>query len=129
MSELDGFKIFDFEEGVASVSITPNGVTFNKGVVMKLGYPEHVLLLLNTSGKQMALKACEESTLKSVPFYKEQEGKESVRSVRWNNRDLLNSLSSMMDWDLSVMAHRVDGRLLSDERAIIFDLVKAKDLK
>ena len=45
MSLLENFKAFNFNEGVPYVSVTSNGMTFNKSVIMKLGYPEHVLLL------------------------------------------------------------------------------------
>ena len=34
----DGFTAFNFNEGAPYVSITKNGVTFNKSVIMKLKY-------------------------------------------------------------------------------------------
>ena len=42
MSLLENFKPFNFNEGVPYVSITINGMTFNKSVIMKLEYPESV---------------------------------------------------------------------------------------
>ena len=47
MTMLEGFKPFNFSEGVPYVSITNNGMTFNKSVVMKLDYPEQVVLLID----------------------------------------------------------------------------------
>ena len=129
MSELEGFVAFDFDVGVASASITPNGITFNRSVAIKLNYPEYVVLLINADAKQIAVKACTPDTPKAATFYKKQEKDEAVRSVRWNNRDLLNNLSEIMGWDLKQMSHRVEGRLLPQENAMLFDLTKASDMK
>ncbi len=129
MSLLNGFEPFDFDVGVASVSITPNGLTFNRSVAIKLGLPSYALLLINKEKKQIAIKACEEDTPKAMSFYKETAEDAPIRSVRWNSRDLLNCLSEMMDWDLKKMSHRVEGKLLQEERAMLFDLSMATDMK
>ena len=47
MSILDSFVSYNFNAGVPYVSITNNGMTFNKAVVIKLGYPRHVVLLVD----------------------------------------------------------------------------------
>ena len=70
MSMLSGFKPFNFNEGVPYVSVTTNGVTFNKSVVMKLDYPEHVVLLIDEEGKRIAIQACGENTENAAQFYK-----------------------------------------------------------
>ncbi len=129
MSGLDGFYTFNFDVGVASASITPNGITFNRSVAMKLNYPEYVTLLINEESKQIAIKVCDSSTLHATSFYKEKHGDEAVRSVRWNNRELLNTLSEMMGWDLKQISHRVDRKFLPQEHAMLFDLTKATDMK
>ena len=59
MSALEGFSAFDFSEGVPYVSFTPNGLTFNKSVTLKLGEPEHVKFLINESAKQVAIQVCD----------------------------------------------------------------------
>ena len=127
MARLDGFKEFNFNEGVPYVSITNNGVTFNKSVVMKLGYPAHVLLLIDEDNMQIAVKKCEESERNAAAFYKPK--KTNVISVRWNGKDLLNTVELMTGWDLSKMGYKVDGLLLRDEDAMLFDLTKAVELK
>ena len=38
MIDLSNFKTFDFSEGVPYISITSNGITFNKSVIMKMKY-------------------------------------------------------------------------------------------
>lgn len=127
MSLLDGFKPFNFNEGVPYVSITNNGMTFNKSVVMKLDYPAHVVLLIDEESKQVAVKKCDEKNPHAAAFFKQK--KSNVISVRWNARDLLNTIEGMMGWDLSNAGYRVDGLLIGEEDAMLFDLTKAAELK
>lgn len=124
---LSGFKSFNFNEGVPYVSITPHGVTFNKSVVMKLDYPKYALLLIDESTKRIAVQACDAYTPNAAQFFKEK--KSNVISVRWNGRDLLNTLESMMNWNLSKVGYKVEGILLKEERAMLFDLANATELK
>lgn len=126
MSALEGFKAFNFEEGVPYVSVTINGVNFNKSVVMKLERPEHVLLLINETEKKIAVQACDAETQNAAPFYKEK--KSGVISVRWNGKDLLNTFQDIMGWDLKNEAYRIEGIHLKSEHAILFDLTQATPL-
>ena len=127
MSVLEGFKSFNFNEGVPAVSITSNGVTFNRSVTLKLGSPSHVVLLFNEATKQMAIQVCDESVENSVPYYRD--NARGVLSVRWNGRDLLNTIEAMMDWDLKIQAFKSEGFHLKAENAILFDLAKSTELK
>ena len=123
---LQNFTAFDFTEGAAYASITKNGITFNKAVMSKLNLPRYALLLINSTEQQIAIQGHDFEVPKSVPFYKNSDKK--AVSVRWNGKDLLNTLAEMMDWDLSNDSFRVDGKLLSEDRAILFDLKQAKNL-
>ena len=127
MSMFDSFKSFNFDEGVPYVSITKNGVTFNKAVIMKLNYPTNVVLLINAEDKVIAIQKCTPDVKNSTTFYKENE--KNILSVRWNARDLLNTLQDITGWDLSKDSYRVDGVLVAEENAMIFDLKTAKILK
>ena len=127
MSMLDGFTSFNFDEGVPYVSITKNGVTFNKAVIMKLDYPAFVQLLINPQSKQIAIRACAQGDQNSTAFYKKKDNS-NVLSVRWNVKDLLNTLQEITGGDLSTDGYRVDGTLLKDERAILFDLNQGRVL-
>lgn len=128
MSLLENFKAFNFNEGVPYVSVTSNGMTFNKSVIMKLGYPEHVLLLIDEETKRIAVQPCTQETPNAAPFYNKAK-KSNALSVRWNGRDLLNTIQDLMNWDLSQCGYRIDGVLLKEEQAMLFDLTHASELK
>lgn len=121
--DLSNFSVFDFKEGVPYVSITSNGLTFNKSVIMKLHYPEFVILLINNESKQIAVQACDETNEKAVQFYKEKAN--GVISVRWNAKDLINTISRMCEWDLSQVSYRVNGVLIPEQSLMLFDLTDA----
>lgn len=127
MPLLEKFKPFNFNEGVPYVSITNNGMTFNRSVIIKMEYPEHVVLLIDDEDRRIAIQACSPDTPNAATFYKEK--KSNVISVRWNGRDLLNTIQSMMGWDLSKGGFRIDGILLKEEHAMLFDLNSATELK
>ena len=122
MMDLSNFSVFDFKEGVPYVSITSNGLTFNKSVIMKLHYPEFVILLINNESKQIAVQACDETNEKAVQFYKEKAN--GVISVRWNAKDLINTISRMCEWDLSQVSYRVNV-LIPEQSLMLFDLTDA----
>lgn len=121
MSIFDGFTSFNFEEGVPYVSVTKNGVTFNKAVIMKLDYPAFVQLLINPESRQIAIRACAEGEQNSTTFYKKKENS-NILSVRWNKNDLLNTLQEITGWDLTNNAYKIDGVLIKEENAMLFDL-------
>ena len=123
---LEGFSAFDFSEGVPHVSFTQNGVTFNKAVTLKLGEPEYARFLINADTKQVAVQACGADEKNATAFYRPKAN--GVLSVRWNARDLLNTLERLMGWNLKADSYRADGVLLKDERAIVFDLSNATPL-
>ena len=127
MSLLDEFTKFNFTEGVPYVSITKNGLTFNKSVIMKLNYPRFVNLLISKDKQMIAICPCEEKDPNRAPFYNPQKNS-NVLSVRWNHKDLLNTICALADWDLSLSSYRIDGVLIEEERAMLFDLSLAKEL-
>ena len=70
----------------------------------------------------------EEGTPNGTEFYKQK--KSEVISVRWNGKDLLNTLQDLMGWDLNKNGgFRVNGTHLKDEDAMLFDLNTATELK
>lgn len=122
--DLSGFSAFDFSEGVPYFSVTLNGLTFNRSVVLKLGSPTYVRLLINEESRQVALQVCEETTPKAVAFYKPK--KNGVLSVRWSSQDLVATFKRLMESDLQ-HGFRVNGELV-ENGLMVFDLNTAKTL-
>ncbi len=123
MIDLSSFKPFDFTEGVPYISVTNNGVTFNKSVIIKMKYPAFVRLLINESEKQIAVQVCGEEDDKATQFYKEKSN--GVLSVRWNSKDLINTIVRLCDWDLNQSSYRVNGVLVPEQDLMLFDLNEA----
>ena len=120
MGLLDNFKPFNFDEGAAGLSVTKNGITFNKSVSAKLNQPQYVVLLISQEEKKIAIKVCAESDEHAAAFYKGDESKPT--SVRWNSKDLLFTIQDMMNWKLAdCNGYRVDGKFIPEEKAILFD--------
>ena len=88
---------------------------------------EYAVLLIDESSKRIAVQVCEESAPNATQFYKKKDS--NFISVRWNGRDLLNTIQGIMGWNLKEVAYRVDGVLLKEERAMLFDLTTATELK
>lgn len=125
---LDGFEPFSFGNTGPSVSITKNGVTFNKAAVEKIGKPQVVLLLINTQSKQFAIKKATTNDPNAVPFCVA--AKKGAPSVRWNSKELLRTISSMTGWDLTLKSNKSYKVLAihdKAESALIFDLASATE--
>lgn len=126
MIDLTKFKTFDFSEGVPYISITNNGITFNKSVIMKMKYPAYVKLLINEDERQIAVQSCEENEEKAVQFYKEKSNR--ILSVRWNAKDLINTISRLCNWDLKQNSYRINGVLIPELNLMLFDLNDAIEM-
>jgi len=126
MIDLTKFKTFDFSEGVPFVSVTSNGLTFNKSVIMKMNYPPYVKLLINEEDKQIALQACQENDEKAVSFYKEKAN--GVLSIRWNSKDLIQTVARLCGWDLKNNSYRVPGIMVPDVSLMLFDMTDATEM-
>ena len=119
---LEGFKKFNVTVGPSSVTIGKNGLGFSKTAVIRMNKCEYVCLLINEESKKIAIQECRASDESATKFYANQK----TSSVRWNNRELLNTLTQMMNWDLSEKNYKIEGEYLSEEKALVFDLTKAK---
>lgn len=121
---LDGFKIVNLATGFPTISITKNGVALNKASIIKLDYAERVYLMIDETGKRIAVQRCEADDESSVPFYRKQKS----MMVRWNNADLESHIEKMMNWDLKTQGYKAAGEFLDEDKALIFDLNKATDI-
>ncbi len=126
MVDLSKFKAFDFSEGVPYVSVTSNGLTFNKSVIMKMNYPSFVQLLINEEDKQIILQSCAEKDEKAVSFYKEKAN--GVLSVRWNSKDLIQTVARLCGWNLKNKSYRVPGIMIPGTPLMLFEMTNATEM-
>lgn len=110
--------------GSSFVSITDNGLNFNKNVLLRMNRPEYVVILLNVPKKQMAIQTCEKNDSNAVTFFKPDS--DVKYGVRLHNKALENMLSSLMNWNLKECNYRIDGTYIEKESAMIFDLNEAR---
>ena len=106
------------------MSVTNDGINFNKNVVARMGKAPYVVFLLNTVEKKAAIQKCEGDDPDALAFC--QQARHEKTGVRINLRDVQQTIASMMDWDLSRYNYRIDGAYLREENAMIFDLEEAR---
>lgn len=123
----EGFKILNLSVGLSAMSITANGVTFNKTSILKLGKPLYVVPMINYNLRQMAIRTCNKNDEGAAQFLRNPEGK--VLVVRWNNADLLQTIEAMMGWNLKEQGYKASGEHFPEENAMLFDLTKATPIK
>ena len=117
---LEGFVELPILQGSSFMSVTDNGLNFNKNVVKHMQRAESVKILCNSSKKQIAIQKCNKNTENSIPFYRDE--KNLKTGVRFNNRELQQMIAAMMDWNLSEYNYRADGFLAGDNKTMIFNL-------
>lgn len=120
MSLLDSFEIMPYVTGVPSMSVTKDGVNFNKTVVEKLGSPAYVRVLVDKAARKLAIMPCEEQAQGARPFLRN--GRSSRAGVRWNNTDLKDSIQSLAGWNLEEQGCKVTGEYYPDDNTMIFNL-------
>ena len=121
---LNGFEVYNYSSGTASLTLSDNGVGFSKTAVQKMGRCEYVKLLINFNEKMVAIQKCDKDDSDSILFFNP---KKKIVSVRWSNKDLQKTILSMMGWNLREgMAYKADGVYVPEDNAMIFDLTKSE---
>lgn len=121
---LENFKPVNLTVGLPSVSITTNGVTFSKAAIVKMRMPEYVVLLLNEAEKQLAVMETEKDSENATQFVRNKK----TPSVRYNNKDFLNTLEKLMGWDLGQQGYKALGDYYSEGNILVFDLSAANPI-
>ena len=119
---LEGFEKYNVSPGLVSMTITPNGIGFSKTAVERMERCEYVIVMIDYAGKRFAVQRSDEDEEGSSKFYR---GGRNV-SVRWNNKELINTLCGLMNWDISDHSYKVNGVYSRDDNALIFDLKTAE---
>ena len=120
----ENFKPINLTVGFPSVSITSNGVTFSKAAIVKMGAPEYVVLMINDMDKKLAIIETEKDAENATRFVRSKKN----LSVRYNNKDFLNTLERLMGWDLAQQGYRVSGEYYGNENALVFNLLAASPI-
>ena len=121
---LEGFIQIPIFMGSSFVSVTDNGLNFNKNVVKHMNKAERIILLCNSNKKQIAIQKCDKGTENSIQFYRDE--KNLTNGVRFNNREVQQMIATMMNWNLQEFNYRADGFIADDGKTMIFDLNGAR---
>lgn len=121
---LEGFVKVPIFNRSSILSITENGLNFNGTVVFHMQKANFINLFLNSNEKQVAIIECDKNTQDRIPFYRDE--KSLKNGVRFNNREIQQMISRIMEWDLTKFNYRVDGYFIAEEKAMIFDLKTAR---
>ena len=121
---LEGFVQIPILPGSSFLSVTENGLNFNKNVVKHMNKAESIILLCNSSKKQIAIQKCDKGTENSIPFYRDE--KNLTTGVRFNNREIQQMIAAMMNWNLQEFNYRADGFTTNDRSTMIFNLNSAR---
>lgn len=127
MGLLDNFEIVDAITGTPNISITRSGIAFSKAAIEKLKCPEFVSVLIDKSGKRIAIQTCNKNDRGARSFYKA--GRDTAKGVRWNNYDLKTILEQMMNWNLEESGWKISGEYSDEDNALIFDLNNAEAVR
>ena len=121
---LEDFLEIPVLQGNSFLSITDKGLSFNKNVVKHMQEAGYVFFLCNSNKKQIAIQKCNKGRENSIRFYRDE--KNSQLGVRVNNREILQMIVTMMNWDVQTYNYRADGFLTEDKDTMIFDLSSAR---
>ena len=77
---LEGFVEIPILQGSSFLSVTDNGLNFNKNVVKHMQRAESIKILCNSSKKHLAIQKCDKNTENSILFYRNE--KNLTNSVR-----------------------------------------------
>ena len=120
----EGYKPFILVNGIPSISVTDNGLTFSKSAIVKLGCPAYVNLYIDAERKMLAVEPGEEGSPQAIAFYRPND--RNIITVRWNNKDLLGYLCAVMNWDLKTYSYKVTGIYDYNENIFEFDMKGAE---
>ena len=100
-------------------------VGVNTACVRRLPDVEYVQILINRKKKKLALRACMEEDLFSIPWGKTRDGKRTPRQI--TGRMFFMKVCDMMDWNPQ-HRYRILGKLVraNGELIFLFDLTAAK---
>ena len=121
---LEGFRPVQLVNGRSYLSVTNNGLGFNKNILLKMNKPHYVRFMIDDENQRLAIQAVAEKDDSSIDFYNKDMNINN--GVRYHNRDLEHTIETLMKWDLSSYNYRIDGYYIEEEAAMLFDLKEAR---
>lgn len=121
------FNSLNFETLDANTNATPdiffnqNCLTFSRRVVEDLGYPAHILCMLDAKNRVFAVRACRKDESRAFKFSKPKEEQKSTIALSCKN--LLDPLRKCMadSWEKGVR-YKVTGFWVAEAKTMCFDL-------
>lgn len=124
--DLSDFKEYNLSNGLPTMTISKNGISFSQTAVIRLKKPEFAEILINSIDKRVVVRPASESDSNAAPFFKP--GKKII-SVRWNYKDLIQTFEELMGWDVNVHTYKVEGFFSIEDNLLLFDLKKVTEVK
>ena len=115
---LEGFEPLVIASGTPYITVTKNGVAFNKSIIEKMERADFVQFFVDRNGRRFAICPCGKDEINAIRFYR---GRNLSDGVRMNNSDLRETLSDLAGKDPEE-GFRAKGSYNPAEHAIIFDL-------
>jgi hypothetical protein len=127
------FNEFNFEvidvavQGTPDMLVNINGLTFSKKLVEDMNYPAFVRSLIDAENKALAIQVCKQTDDKAIKFSKPR-GEQSG-SINIVSNVLLRTTRTMLrdEWK-DDNRYRITGIYFPDVKAMVFDLVSAKEM-
>lgn len=111
----------------AQLTFYPNKFKFNQFTAPDLGNPPYVQLLIDTNGKNFAIRVCEKGAENAVAFVKR---KHSAKPYPVSLACPIASemIANMMDWHDNSKYYVIPGQKFPEEQAIVFNLNDADEV-
>lgn len=119
---MEGFKPFDFSIGIPKLSVTKNGVTFDKHTTVSLNHAKYIKICVNEEKKSIFVCPGKSGEVGSMKYYSE--GKR-VKSVRTASKGLMFCAISFYGKELND-GFRVQGKKV--DNGVLFDFNDATPL-
>ena len=102
-----------------------NGLTFSRRVAEELGFPAHILCLLDAKNRVFAIRACRKDESRAFKFSKPKEEQKST--ICLTSKNLLDPLRKCTAdiWQKGVR-YKVTGFWVPDAKTMCFDLTEGE---
>ena len=114
---LENFTVIDLirTRSASVCTFTGNVVKFNVQTAQELRFPAFVQFLIETKGKQFAIRVCKEDSPNAVSFCKP----EQKTQVKISNASVVDMVRNLMGWKVEDNWN-VPGIYFADEHAIVY---------